>query len=407
MTLLCGINPVLEALNAATRHFERLLIVKGLRNARVDEIVNRASQLGIPLRFEPRETLDRLAGGLRHQGIIAVVSARPLLTLESLLQEAREPAALLLLDGVEDPRNLGAILRTAEAAAVDGVLLPERHSAPLSETVGRSSAGALEHVRIARVGNAVQTLEVLKSRGYWVIGFDALGPERWDAVDYRRSVVLVLGGEGRGMRRLVREHCDQVVSIPLFGHVGSLNVSVAAGVALYELIRQRGVLPSHVRPIPARPASAPPMLAGPPDTLEETTVQGDSEEPEDWPPKPLILLNDDDEIGWGAPTVIARPRAGFAGRKRRRGRPGDPHRPRRPLPPAVTPVTPTSDAAAKPAAASPGKGKRRRRRHRRPEGGAPAGSNQPSPSAPEAGNPQTPGGGEVRKAGRRRRRRRR
>ena len=198
-----------------------------------------------------------MAGGVPHQGIIAVVSAKPSMSLESLLAGVKDPALLVVLDGVEDPRNLGAILRTAEAAGVDGVLLPERHSAGLSETVGRASAGALEHVKVARVGNLVQAIEALKARGIWVVGFDADGKERWDAVDMKRPMALVLGGEGRGMRRLVREHCDHLVSIPLFGHVASLNVSVAAGVALYEVVRQRGKVPSHVRPIPARPTVAP------------------------------------------------------------------------------------------------------------------------------------------------------
>ena len=161
-----------------------------------------------------RETLDRLSGGVPHQGVIAVVSAKPVLTLEQLLEAASDPALLVALDGVEDPRNLGAILRSVEAAGADGALLPERHSAGLSETVGRSSAGAMEHVRVAQVGNLVQALETLKSRGVWVIGFDASGRERWDAVDLKQSVCLVLGGEGRGIRRLVREHCDHLVSIP-------------------------------------------------------------------------------------------------------------------------------------------------------------------------------------------------
>ena len=247
MNLICGINPVFEALAAGTRHFDRLLIVKGLRSRKLSDAIRRATHLGIPLRFEMRETLDRLAGGVPHQGIIAIVSEKPVLSLESLLDTAREPALVVVLDGVEDPRNLGAILRTAEAAGADGVLLPERHSAGLSETVGRASAGALEHVHVARVGNLVQALEALKARGIWVVGFDAAGTERWDAVDLGRPVALVLGGEGRGIRRLVREHCDHLVSIPHFGHIGSLNVSVAAGIALYEAVRQRRAVPSGVK----------------------------------------------------------------------------------------------------------------------------------------------------------------
>ncbi len=253
MNLICGINPVLEALSAGVRHFDRLLVVKGVRNRRISEIIARASQRGIALRFEGRENLDRLAGGLSHQGVIGVVSAKELLSVEALLGEAHDPALLVLLDGVEDPRNLGSVLRSVEAAGADGVLLPERHNAGLSETVARASAGALEHVKVARVGNVVQALEQLKAHGFWIVGLDASAPDRWDGVDLRRSVTLVLGGEGKGMRRLVREHCDQLVSLPLFGHVGSLNVSVAAGIALYEVVRQRGSVPSHVRPIPARP----------------------------------------------------------------------------------------------------------------------------------------------------------
>jgi 23S rRNA (guanosine2251-2'-O)-methyltransferase len=257
MNLICGINPVLEALAASTRHFDRLLIVKGLRSRRLSEAMQRATRLSIPLRFEMRETLDRMAGGVPHQGVIAVVSEKPTLTLEGLLGSAHDPALVVVLDGVEDPRNLGAILRTVEAAGADGVLLPERHSAGLSESVARSSAGALEHVRVARVGNLVQALEALKARGIWVVGYDAAGTERWDAVDLARPVALVLGGEGRGIRRLVREHCDHLVSIPHFGHIGSLNVSVAAGIALYEAVRQRRAVPSGVRPIPSRPTRAP------------------------------------------------------------------------------------------------------------------------------------------------------
>jgi 23S rRNA (guanosine2251-2'-O)-methyltransferase len=268
MNLICGINPVLEALQAGNRHFDRLLITKGLRSRRLSEAIQRATRLGVPLRFEMRETLDRMAGGVAHQGIIAVVSEKPVLSLDELVATAREPALFVVLDGVEDPRNLGAILRSVEAAGADGVLLPERHSAGLSETVARASAGAIEHVRVARVHNLVQALEALKQRGVWIVGFDASGTERWDAVDMTRPVALVLGGEGRGIRRLVREHCDHLASIPHFGHISSLNVSVAAGVALYEAVRQRRAVPSIVRPIPARAGVAPRVVGPAPDDAE-------------------------------------------------------------------------------------------------------------------------------------------
>src|SRR5688500_15306918 len=153
MNLICGIHPVLEALSAGTRHFDRLIVVKGLRNRRVSEAIARAGELGISMRFESRDTLDRMANGIPHQGLIAVVSAKPVITLETLLEQARTPALLVVLDGVEDPRNLGAILRTVDAAGADGVLLPDRHSAGLSDSVARASAGGIEHVKVARIGN--------------------------------------------------------------------------------------------------------------------------------------------------------------------------------------------------------------------------------------------------------------
>jgi 23S rRNA (guanosine2251-2'-O)-methyltransferase len=328
MNLICGINPVVEALHAGSRHFDRLLVVKGLRNRRVSEAIAQAGRLGIPLRFESRETLDRMAGGLPHQGLIAVVSAKPVVTMEAVLDEARTPALVLLLDGVEDPRNLGAILRTADAAGVDGVLLPERHSAGLSETVSRASAGGIEHVKVARIGNVAQAIDALKERGVWVVGLDASGTERWDAVDYKRPIALVLGGEGRGIRRLVRERCDHLVSLPLFGHVGSLNVSVAAGVALYEVIRQRGSVPSHVRPIPTRPA-APGRVVGPhhddgehdPGDTAAARAAYAPEDGDEGDAAPVALaLDDPDRPAWHTgPTVLAAVRG--------RGAHGGPPRP--------------------------------------------------------------------------------
>jgi 23S rRNA (guanosine2251-2'-O)-methyltransferase len=315
MNLICGVNPVLEALAAGTRHFDRLLVVKGLRGKRLAEAIRRATRLGIPIRFEMRETLDRHAGGVPHQGIIALVSEKPVLSLESLLADVREPALLVVLDGVEDPRNLGAVLRTVEAAGADGVLLPERHSAGLSETVARSSAGAIEHVKVARVGNLVQALEALKQRNIWVVGYDAAGSERWDAVDLTRPVALVLGGEGRGMRRLVREHCDHLVSIPHFGHVTSLNVSVAAGVALYEAVRQRRAVPSIVRPIPQRPASAPQVIGPGPDDQDDEDGLGpapgsfplvaDDEDADDLATPAIPHVDFHEDVAWGrGPTVL-------------------------------------------------------------------------------------------------------
>jgi len=434
MNLICGINPVLEALAAGTRHFDRLLIVKGLRSRRLSDAIRRATHLGIPLRFEMRETLDRMAGGVPHQGIIAVVSEKPVLSLESLLDAAHPPALVVVLDGVEDPRNLGAILRTAEAAGADGVVLPERHSAGLSETVARASAGALEHVQVARVGNLVQALGTLKARGVWVVGFDAAGTERWDAVDLARPVALVLGGEGRGIRRLVREHCDHLVSIPHFGHVGSLNVSVAAGIALYEAVRQRRAVPSVVRPIPARPAPAPRIIGPAPDDAETDPgarplppVDVDAHDHEvdlehggDQPPLPVTHVDPHDDVAWGqGPTVlkavgfgrVRRPNGRRGKGRRRQGGGGPPLRDRPPGPPPGA-------AGAQPAPPPAARRKGRRRRHGRREGGDPGGLPRPQPGGP--GDPPSPepspgeappvppgGQGERPDGGRRRRHRRR
>lgn len=418
MNLICGINPVVEALNAGSRHFDRLLVVKGIRNQRVSEAIARASHLGIPLRFEPRETLDRMAGGIPHQGLIAVVSAKPVVTLEKLLDGARNPALVVLLDGVEDPRNLGAILRTVDAAGADGVLLPDRHSAGLSESVSRSSAGGLEHVQVARIGNVSQAIDALKERGVWVVGLDASGTERWDAVDYRRPIALVLGGEGRGIRRLVRERCDHLVSLPLFGHVGSLNVSVAAGIALYEVVRQRGLVPSHVRPIPKPPLPGERNVRGPAiddgehdpgDRAPARAAYGgrgavDDDEMEDSYPSSLPV-DDLDHPAWNTgPTVLAEVRGrGAHGGPSRRPPPrrhGRPH----PGPRAGAPSeNPPAEARENAGPQDRPAGRRRRRKRGARTGGGPAeGRNQAPPQSqgrPDDGprdpgpRPQDPAGG--------------
>ena len=200
-----------------------------------------------------------------------------------------------------------------------GWSFPSGTRAGLSETVARASAGGLEHVRVARGGNLVQALEAMKARGIWVIGFDASGTERWDQVDCRGPVALVFGGEGKGLRRLVREHCDHLVALPLFGHVASLNVSVAAGIALYEVIRQRGVVPSHVRPIPVRATGPGPHIVGPSADDDEhdpgaghrdPSSAGDAGEDDHGPEPGLVEIHE--EAAWAGPTVL-KP-AGFSRR---------------------------------------------------------------------------------------------
>jgi 23S rRNA (guanosine2251-2'-O)-methyltransferase len=420
MNLICGINPVLEALSAGTRHFDRLLVVKGLRNQRVSEAMARASQMGVPLRFESRETLDRMSAGIPHQGVIAVVSPKPVMPLDQLLDEVRDPALLMILDGVEDPRNLGAILRSAEAAGADGVLLPDRHNAGLSDAVARASAGALEHVKVARIGNVAQALEALKQRGYWIVGLDADGRERWDAVEYRRPVALVVGGEGKGMRRLVKERCDHIVSLPLFGHVSSLNVSVAAGVALYEVVRQRGAVPSHVKPIPPKRSEAPVGTIGPgPEDAEhdpgrepfsrmhhdsdDSSDEGDAHETD----RGVTFAGMHEEAAWAGPTIMKD--AGPARRRPRERRRGEQGRRSGPTQQQNegAPGGPSPETGP-----APGRGGRRRRRRR---GGGPPAAPPPRGAAPaDAGDEPGPhpearpldGNGQGRAGGRRRRRRR-
>ncbi len=238
MHILTGIHSVREALRAG-RPLDRILIARGRHGQRLEEIVRLARAQGIPVRFEDRVQLDRASGTLQHQGVVALLAARPTVALEDLLRRPSPSGLLVLLDGIEDPHNLGAILRTALAAGADGVVLPERRSAGLTDAVARVSAGALEHLPVARVKNLARALETLKQAGYWLIGLDERAAKPYTAVDLTAPVGLVLGNEGQGLHELVRKRCDFLVSIPTTGPVRSLNVSVAAGIVLFEAVRQR------------------------------------------------------------------------------------------------------------------------------------------------------------------------
>ena len=239
-SIIGGVHPVYEALASVDRPIERLHIARGSVPEKVRQVVKMAEARGIPVRRETREALDRLAPNLRHQGIVAIGSARAYESFEFLL---RSPKPLLVvLDGVQDPQNLGAVIRTAETAGATGLVVTERRSASLSAAVSRSSAGALEHLPVAQVSNLVSALKTMKSKGIWVVGVDPQGPIPWTEFDYTEPVALVLGGEHKGIRRLVRESCDGLVRLPMYGKIQSLNVSVAAGVVLYEAARQRARL---------------------------------------------------------------------------------------------------------------------------------------------------------------------
>ena len=232
--LLLGIHPVREALRAR-RPIDKVLIAKGAAGPRVQELIDLCKDSSIPVRFEPRETLDRAAKGVSHQNVVAFGASREYVELADVIDGSR---LLVVLDGVEDPHNLGAIVRTAHAAGADAVVVPDRRSAPLTETVDRAAAGALEHMRIARVVNLSQALERLKQQGFWIYGFDERGTELYDRVDYATPTAIVLGGEGKGVGQNVQKHCDVLVRIPMAGAVSSLNVSVAAGVVLFEWRRR-------------------------------------------------------------------------------------------------------------------------------------------------------------------------
>jgi 23S rRNA (guanosine2251-2'-O)-methyltransferase len=244
MDRLTGIHAVREALEAG-HALDRIVIARGRQDARVEEIVQLARERNIPLRFEDRTQIDRLTGSKDHQGVVAVAAARAAATLEDILAAANAGAGhgqkglIVLLDGVEDPHNLGAIIRTALACGAHGVVIPERRSAGLTDTVARASAGALAHLRVAKVTNLAQTMEELKEAGYWLIGLDEDADKSYTEADYRPPVGIILGGEGKGLHNLTRKRCDFVVSLPTTGPVKSLNVSVAAGVVLFEALRQR------------------------------------------------------------------------------------------------------------------------------------------------------------------------
>jgi 23S rRNA (guanosine2251-2'-O)-methyltransferase len=232
--VLAGIHPVREALKAG-RDLDRVLIARGAGGPRLQEIIDLARGRAVPVRFEPREALDRASNGAAHQGVVAFGAAERYADLSQIQAGAQ---LLVLLDGVEDPHNLGAIIRTAHAAGAAAVLIPDRRAAGLTETVAKAAAGALEHLPVVRIGNVSQTLEALKEKGFWIYGLDERAKDLYSEIDYARPTVIVLGGEGQGLHQLVKKHCDVLVRIPMSGAISSLNVSVAAGIVLFEWNRR-------------------------------------------------------------------------------------------------------------------------------------------------------------------------
>lgn len=243
---LYGIGPILEALRAGRRSIQAVIIAEGARHERLREIVEAARAAGVPVKRVPRSHLTHIVGPeINHQGAVAIVAAATYKSADELIDTlaagigSADPPLAVALDGVEDPRNLGAIIRTVDCVGAHGVFIPARRSAGLTETVAKASAGALDHVAVARAENMVRLIEMLKERNIWTVGTAAGAPLEYTSWDWTLPCVLFLGGEGAGLRRLVRERCDTLVGIPLRGSLSSLNVSVAAGVILYEAVRQR------------------------------------------------------------------------------------------------------------------------------------------------------------------------
>jgi 23S rRNA (guanosine2251-2'-O)-methyltransferase len=240
MHYIYGINAVSETLKARGRAFEWVGMAKERHDLRLQRLIEDCRRLSVPVRFLQRTELDRMAGNAAHQGVVAVTSAKQYSNLDDVVGAKRGQYSLVVvLDGVEDPHNLGAILRTADAAGADGIVIPERRAASVTGTVTKASAGASEHLPIAKVTNIARTVEELKERNIWTVGLDERGSQTYDALDYNMDCALVLGAEGKGLHDLVKRKCDFLVSIPMLGKVSSLNVSVAAAVVLYEIVRQR------------------------------------------------------------------------------------------------------------------------------------------------------------------------
>jgi 23S rRNA (guanosine2251-2'-O)-methyltransferase len=237
-----GRNPVFEALRAGRPINRILLLATAQRHGVIADIVNLARQGNIPVEYVAEPVLRKISFTNSNQGVIAYVSVKDYITLQGLQdisQNKREPALYCVLDGIEDPQNLGAILRTADATGFHGLAIRNRRAVGLTPVVAKVSAGAIEYVPVARVVNIAQTLEILKKAGVWVIGIDASGKEEYTKIDYKQPVAIVIGGEGQGISELVKKRCDSLVKIPMKGKISSLNASVATALVMYEAFRQR------------------------------------------------------------------------------------------------------------------------------------------------------------------------
>ena len=239
--LIIGRNPVMEAVRSG-RKIDKLLVAKGAVNGSVSVIIAKCREKKIPIKEVSAEKLDYLSGGANHQGVGLFVAAHEYCTVEDIFayaEEKGEKPLIIICDEIEDPHNLGAIIRTAEAAGVHGIIIPKRRSVSLNFTVAKSACGALEYMHVARVTNITATIDEMKNRGVWIYGTDMDGVN-WCSEDYTAPTAFVIGNEGKGIGRLIKEKCDVTVSLPMNGKINSLNASVAAGIFMYEAARQRG-----------------------------------------------------------------------------------------------------------------------------------------------------------------------
>jgi 23S rRNA (guanosine2251-2'-O)-methyltransferase len=241
--IIQGRNPVLEALKSAHPINKILLAYQIERHGIIAEILHLAREHGVPVEYVEKQALDRITGGGINQGIIASAAVKEYVELDDLFsisQGKNEPPLYVILDGIEDPHNLGAILRTAEATGIHGIIIRERRAAGLTASVSKSSAGAVEYIPVARVVNISRAIETLKNNNIWVVGIDQSGELNYTRVDYKPPTAIVIGSEGKGLSDLVKKKCDFLASIPMKGKIASLNASVAAAVVMYEVVKQRG-----------------------------------------------------------------------------------------------------------------------------------------------------------------------
>lgn len=239
--LIAGRNPVIEALRGG-KTIEKVVILYGAKGTAIEQIRSLARQNGVPCVEANKQRFRELVSDATTQGVVAVVGTQAYVSIDQILERARErkePPFILVLDELEDPHNVGALIRTAESAAVHGVVIPKHHAAPISQTVAKTSAGAVEHILLSKVTNIAQTLEMLKEEGLWIVGADLEGDRLFDTVDYTMPTAIVVGNEGKGIRKLVKDKCDFLVKIPMLGKVRSLNASVAGALILYEVVRKR------------------------------------------------------------------------------------------------------------------------------------------------------------------------